>query len=142
MKRFQLGVAAVVVFASLRAAAGESRPDWTKLIDLWKRRDGAAFIEVGDQVSHALITDPKGFCSAFAAEPLEFTSWLSDLGVHTFTDFRASTAGEREASERSHAKLRQQMERAATSLKAEPECIDISTRLLEVLKKTQGRIID
>ena len=59
------------------------------LIDRWKRRDGAAFQEVGYELSEAVVKSPEEFLVAMADNQAAFNAWLESLPHNTFTTYES-----------------------------------------------------
>jgi hypothetical protein len=62
-----------------------------ELLARWRRRDGAAFQEVGSELSKAAAQNPGGFLAAMAQDQDSYRSWLEGLQYHTFTIYESSS---------------------------------------------------
>lgn len=75
-----------------RLLAGLDLPesiDIDSLITNWRAADGAAVVEVGEQLSKAAIRSPREFLRVMSGSPEEFDRWLKQLQHHTFTVFQS-----------------------------------------------------
>lgn len=69
----------------------EEPPDMMQdLLHRWRHRDGAAVMEVGDELSRALVKSPRAFIATMQDDERSFNEWLDSLGTHTFTMFQAA----------------------------------------------------
>jgi hypothetical protein len=59
------------------------------LLERWRRRDGAATREVGEELSKAFVTSPQAFMKTFATDPEAFSAWVDGLEQNTFTIYQA-----------------------------------------------------
>ena len=60
------------------------------LMDRWRKKDGAAFLEVGGDLSRSLIRSPRSFIATMQDDEKSFGEWLESLETHTFTMFQAA----------------------------------------------------
>ena len=63
-----------------------------ELVDRWRRRDGAAFREVGYELSEAVVKSPQEFLHAMESDLSAFNAWLESLPYHTFTIYESRNA--------------------------------------------------
>ena len=60
------------------------------LLHRWRKRDGAEFLEVGNELSRSLVKSPRRFITAMQDDQESFSEWLDSLDTHTFTMFQAA----------------------------------------------------
>ncbi len=101
------------VIGALEDRLGETTTP--KLIEDWKRRDGAAAQEIGTELSKSFVQSPEAFLASMNENPKEFKDWLEGLGNHTFTIFEARNEVEDELYLAYYEKLKALMLDAARS---------------------------
>ena len=99
---------------ALEDRLGES--DIPKLVERWKDRDGAAFAEVGTELSKALVRAPQAFMKVMQDDCESYDSWLNGIAQHTFTIYESSGEVEDDLYMAYYEKLKQLMASAAESL--------------------------
>jgi hypothetical protein len=67
----------------------EGSPTILQLIERWKNRDGAEFIEVGVDLSKSFVKTPVAFLDAMRENPTVLKEWLENIGTNTFTLFES-----------------------------------------------------
>ena len=60
-----------------------------ELVDRWQRRDGAAFQEIGYELSEAAARSPRGFLHAMSSNKSALNTWIEGLPYHTFTIYES-----------------------------------------------------
>ena len=55
--------------------------------EIWKRRDGAVFIEVSDLIGYALLNHTDKILLWFKANPNDFEAWKEKMPIALFTDW-------------------------------------------------------
>jgi hypothetical protein len=107
-----------------------------QLLDRWRARSGAATIEVGMELSKTFAKSPLAFLRAMKSDPESFTTWLNELGNHTFTMFMSRGELEDDLHGAYYEKLKSLMYKAAEQ-SLESDCREQAQQILEVLKKTE-----
>ena len=90
--------------------------DIPKLVERWKDRDGAAFAEVGIELSKAFVRAPQAFMKVMQEDRESYDSWLNGIAQHTFTIYRSSGEVEDDLYMAYYEKLKQLMIGKAESL--------------------------
>jgi hypothetical protein len=129
------GVLVTCLVALFALGAGSQANSLEDLLQRWEARDGAAFIEVGHELSEHFVLHPRQFMKLMADNPESWRSWLERLPVHTLTVFREGGLTECE-------QLRSRMIESAESLVSDPTLSDRAGELLTVLKSTTVREIN
>jgi hypothetical protein len=111
-----------------------------QLIDTWRQRDGAAFQEIGTELSKSFVQSPEAFLAAMSKNPKELNDWLNELGTHTFTIYESRAEIDDELYLAFYEKLKSLMLDAAKSCK-NSEYKDIAARIEDVLNKVEVRRI-
>ena len=109
-----------------------------RLIENWRARDGAEVMEYGKALSMALVSAPNAFFAAMEESPDEFDSWLTDVGVHTFTIFWSRGQVEDEMMEASLLRLKELMVKAARSC-LDGDHAEFAKRVDEKLSSIEAR---
>ena len=112
------------------------------LVGKWDKRDGAAFIEVGSQLSEQFVLHGTSFFRVMKKHPKSFQSWIDELPSSTFTvyDYKDSADSVHLRSE--SVKLRSDMIARAKELSQSPGFSKMAKRLTAALKKVQIRFTD
>lgn len=111
-----------------------------KLIEHWRRRDGAAVAEIGTELSKAFVKSPTAFLRAMKNDPDSFGAWVDDLRHHTFTIFESKSEVEDDLYGAYYQKLKELMEQAARQA-FDSEYRAEAQRILDALNKIEIRRI-
>lgn len=111
-----------------------------QLIKDWKQRDGAAFQEIGTELSKSFVQSPESFLAAMSKNPKELNDWIDGLGTHTFTIYESRTELDDELYLAFYEKLKSLMLDAARVCK-NTEHKDIAIRIEDALNKVEVRRI-
>lgn len=93
----------------------EGAPDIGQLIEQWKKRDGAAFTEVGTELSKSFVKSPAAFLSVMKSNPDVLASWLDNIDTNTFTMFEARDSLDDDLYTSYYEKLKELMEQTASN---------------------------
>ncbi len=122
------------VLGALEDRLGETSTP--KLIQAWKQRDGAAFQEVGTELSKTFVKSPEAFLSSMSENPKELQDWIDDLETHTFTIFESRSELEDELYVAYYEKLKSLMIDAARSCR-HTKFGEIASKIEEALNKVE-----
>ncbi len=111
-----------------------------QLLQRWRNRDGTAVMEVGTDLSKALVRSPLAFLRAMKGDPESFGAWLEDLEQHTFTVFESRGELEDDLYGAYYEKLKSLMQEAAKQ-SLQSDYREQAERVLEQLEKTRIRRI-
>ena len=126
------------VLGALEDRIGETTTP--QLIEDWKKRDGAAFQEVGTELSKSFVQSPEAFLASMNINSKEFDDWLDGLEVHTFTIYESRSELDDELYQAYYEKLKSLMLQAAEACESS-KYRDEARRIKNVLEKTQIRRI-
>ena len=112
-----------------------------ELVDRWRRRDGAAFQEVGYELSEAVVKSPQEFLHAMASAQSEFKTWLKDLPYHTFTIYESRNALQDDLYTAYYERLRSLMIDAVSAFHDDPQIGGIAKLISQRLLKTEVRAV-
>ena len=90
--------------------------DIPKLVEQWKDSDGAAFAEIGTELSKALVCAPRTFMQVMRDDTESYNSWLKGIAQHTFTIYESQGEVEDDLYIAYYEELKQLMINAAESL--------------------------
>lgn len=119
----------------------EGSPTILQLIERWKNRDGAEFLEVGVELSKSFVKTPAAFLDAMHANPTVLKEWLENIGTNTFTLFESQDSLDDELYTSYYEKLKSLMEKTAQE-HAGSEYKKEATLILDTLHKVKIRHID
>ncbi len=126
------------VLGALEDRIGETT--MPQLIENWKKHDGAAFYDVGTELSKSFVQSPEAFLSSMSANKKEFDDWLNNIGVHTFTICESRTELDDELYQAYYEKLKSLILQAAKACEDSQYSAE-AKRIKEVLEKTEiGRV--
>ena len=108
-----------------------------ELVDRWRRRDGAAFQEVGYELSEAVVKSTQEFLHAMASERSAFNTWLEGLAYHTFTMYESRNALQDDLYTAYYERLRACMIDAVSAFHGDPQIGDIAKLISERLSETE-----
>ncbi len=126
------------VLGALEDRIGETTTP--QLVEDWKKRDGAAFQEVGTELSKSFVQSPEAFLSTMNKNDKEFEDWLDGIGTHTFTIYESRAELDDELYQAYYEKLKSLMIEAAKACE-NTMYGDKAKRIKEVLEKTEIRRI-
>ncbi len=111
-----------------------------QLIEDWKHRDGAAFQEIGTELSKSFVQSPEAFLAAMSNNPQELQDWIDGLENHTFTIFESRSELEDELYLVFYEKLKDLMLDATKACK-NSEHKDIAAKIEAALNKAKVKRI-
>ncbi|RBP49349.1 hypothetical protein [Arenicella xantha] len=126
------------VLGALEDRIGESTVP--QLVADWKMRDGAAFQEVGTELSKAFVLSPEAFLKEMSENPTDFKDWIEGLETHTFTIYESTTDLDDQLYIAYYEKLRALMIEAAIACKS-TGFSEAASKIEEALMKTEIRRI-
>ena len=112
-----------------------------ELVDRWRRRDGAAFQEVGYELSEAVVKSPQEFLQAMVSERSAFNTWLEGLAYHTFTMYESRNALQDDLYTAYYERLRARMIDAVSAFHGDPQIGNIAKLISQRLSETEVRAI-
>ncbi len=115
--------------------------DIDELVDRWRRRDGAAFQEVGCELSEAVVKSPQEFLHSMASSHSEFDAWLEGLPYHTFTIYESRNALQDDLYTAYYERLRALMTEAVSAFHDDPQIGHIAKQISDALLETEIRAI-
>jgi len=118
------------ILRSLEDRAGET--NIAELMAQWKKRDGAAWAEIGTELSKAFVRSPLSFLRIMKTNESDFVAWLAKMEHHTFTLFEARTDLDGDLYQAYYEKLLQRMKEAASNA-LESDCKGEAQRVLSAL---------
>ena len=146
MRRQSVGMllATILSIAGPSMVAQTSSADSTMavLIEKWDKRDGAAVIEVGSELSDQLILDGPAFFRAMKLRPESFRSWVDGLPSSTFTVYEYKDRADSVHLRAKCLKLRDHMLARAKKFRRHPGFSQMSEVLMSALKKMQIEFVD
>ena len=111
------------------------------LIDRWKRRDGAAFQEVGYELSEAVVKSPEEFLVAMAGNQSAFNAWLESLPYNTFTTYESGNVLQDDLYAAYYERLRERMIEAVSAFHDDPKIGGIAKLISQRLSAIEVRSI-
>lgn len=111
-----------------------------QLLDEWRKRDGAAVMEVGCRLSKAFVKSPAAFLRTMREDEESFAAWLEGLGNHTFTLFEGDGELEDDLYSAYYERLKERMIAAVEPLR-QSELQSEAERVREALERTEIRRI-
>ncbi len=111
------------------------------LVDRWKRRDGAAFQEVGYELSEALVKSPQEFLVSMAGNQSAFNAWLKSLPHTTFTTYESRNVLQDDLYTAYYERLRERMMDAVSAFHDDPNIGRIAKLISQRLSAIEVRSI-
>jgi len=108
------------------------------LLERWRRKDGAEFIEIGQRLAKCFIKTPNEFIKAMHHDKESFTSWVNSLRENTFTIFEAADDIDDELYTAYYERLKSMMIAEANAL-LDSEYRDEAATLIETLNQIKVR---
>ena len=106
------------------------------LVAQWRKRDGSMHMEVGLELSKALVKSPRAFLLAMKDDPESLESWLDTVGTNTFTLFESRDEVEDDLYSAYYLELKRLMQNALEPL-LETDLASEASRVLSVINKVQ-----
>jgi hypothetical protein len=109
-----------------------------QLVESWRKRDGAAFQEVGTELSKSFVQSPEVFLAAMSQNTKDFNDWLDGIEAHTFTIYESRTELDDELYHAYYEKLKSLMLHAAEAFESSAYS-DEAKRIINALRKVEIR---
>lgn len=106
------------------------------LLAQWQKRDGSMHMEIGLELSKALVKSPRAFLLAMKDDPESLESWLETLGTNTFTLFQSRDEVDDDLYSAYYLELKRLMQDALESL-LETDLASEASRVLSVVNEVQ-----
>lgn len=110
------------------------------LVAKWRKRDGSMHMEIGVELSKALVKSPRAFLLAMKDDPDSLESWLETVGTNTFTLFESRDEVEDDLYSAYYLELKRLMQNALEPL-LETDLASEASRVLSVINEIQIRRI-
>lgn len=115
--------------------------DIDSLITSWQTADGAAVLEVGEELSKAAIRSPREFLRVMSENPEDFDRWLKQLQHHTFTVFQSRNKLDDELYGAYYERLRLRLLETMRTFSRDPTYGTIAQRIAETTAGVTVRTI-
>ena len=112
-----------------------------ELLARWQRRDGAAFQEVGYELSEAVVKSPQQFLHAMNRSESAFKAWLEGLSHHTFTIYESRNALQDDLYTAYYERLQTRMIDAVSAFRDDPEIGNTANLIRQRLLETEIRSV-
>ena len=131
-----------IVGPSMVAQTSSADSTMAVLIEKWDKRDGAAVIEVGSELSDQFVLDGAAFFRAMKLHPESFRSLIDELPSSTFTVYEYKYLADSVRLQVKFLKLRDHMLARARKFRRHPEFSQMLDMLTSALKKMQIEFVD